>query len=241
MTAFDVIERFPAAMADRAGAWDFIRGFAATWRSPLTEDDGWPEADLDAAEARLGLRLPAALREAYLLFGRRTDLTSLQDVLFGPAHLAVEDQALMFRAENQSAAFWGIPITELDRPDPPVVIRTGMADKAAESWEGWLDRFSHACVEIVLSESLFSSEDLGDNREFDEDEAATLERRFTRLPLPEYPMFQTSVSGIRWFAGPDLIIRDDARTWIWVRARTADALARIRAEPPGEWMMDDSY
>lgn len=35
---------------------------------------GAAAADLDAAEQRLGLPLPAALREAYLLFGRRDDL-----------------------------------------------------------------------------------------------------------------------------------------------------------------------
>ncbi|RBQ15810.1 SMI1/KNR4 family protein [Spongiactinospora rosea] len=241
MTAFEVIRRFPAAMADRAGAWDFIRGFAATWRCPLTEGDGWPEANLDAAEARLGLRLPAALREAYRLLGRRTDLTSLQDVLLSPAQLTVEDQALVFRVENQSVSLWGIPVSHLEQPDPPVVVRMETADHAAETWNGWLDRFSHACVEIVLSESLFSCEQLGDNRELADEEAGTLERRFTRLPLPEYSTSQATVPGVRWFAGPDLIIRDDHRAWMWVRARTADALARIRRELPGEWMMDHSY
>ncbi|WP_220449462.1 SMI1/KNR4 family protein [Nonomuraea longispora] len=119
MTTFEVIQEFPAAMADRAGAWNFIRGFAATWRSPLADGDGWSEADLDAAEARLGLRLPAALREAYQLFGRRTDLTSLQDVLLSPADLKVTDQALVFRVENQAAVFWGIPIAGWSSPTLP--------------------------------------------------------------------------------------------------------------------------
>jgi hypothetical protein len=234
MTTFEVIQEFPAAMADRAGAWNFIRGFAATWRSPLADGDGW-------SEARLGLRLPAALREAYQLFGRRTDLTSLQDELLSPADLKVKDQALVFRVENQATVFWGIPIAELEQPDPPVVLRMDLADKRAESWDGWLDRFSHACVELVLSESLFSSEDLGDNRELAEGEAGALERRFTRLPLPDYPTSQTTVPAVRWFADSDLIIRDDQRTWIWVRARTAEALAQIRIELPGDWMMDYSY
>jgi hypothetical protein len=241
MTTFEVIQEFPAAVADRAGAWNFIRGFAATWRSPLADGDGWSEADLDAAEARLGLRLPAALREAYQLFGRRTDLTSLQDVLLSPADLKVKDQALVFRVENQAAVFWGIPTAELEQPDPPVVLRMDLADKGAERWDSWLDRFSHACVELVLSESLFSSEDLGDNRELAEGESSTLEQRFTRLPLPDYPTSQTTVPAVRWFADPDLIIRDDQRTWIWVRARTAEALAQIRIELPGDWMMDYSY
>jgi hypothetical protein len=238
MTEFDVIQRFPAAMTDRAGAWDFIRGFAASWRSALSDGDGWSMTDLDAAETRLGLRLPAALREAYGLFGRRDDLTSLQDSLLGPADLEVRDGALVFRVENQAAAFWGIPIADLSRPDPPVVLRADLADKSAERWDGWLDRFSQACVEIVLSESLFSSEDLGDNRELGDGEAALLEQRLTRLPIPDYPTSQTEVPAVRWYADPEVIVRDDQRTWIWVRARNAEALDRVRAELPGDWEMD---
>ncbi|MEU6716315.1 hypothetical protein ABZ897_33030 [Nonomuraea sp. NPDC046802] len=235
-----MIQAFPAAMADRLGAWRFIREFAATWRSPLTDDDGFSAADLDAAEARLGLRLPAALREAYELFGRRTDLTSLQDDLLSPADLKIEDGALVFRVENQAVVIWGIQIAELNQPDPPVVLRTNMADKNAETWDRWMDRFSHACVEIVLSESLFSFDELGDNRELSDDEASLLEQRFTRLPLPDYPTSQTTVPAVRWFADQDLIIRDDQRVWVWARARTAEALDQIRTELPGDWMMDYS-
>jgi hypothetical protein len=241
MTGFDVIQEFPAAMADRAGAWQFLRGFAETWRSALTDSDGFSEADLDAAEARLGLRLPAALREAYQLFGRRADLTSLQDTLLEPADLHLDDQVLVFRVENQAVAAWGIPVSELGQPDPPVFIRLDMADKSTEAWEGWLDRFSHACVEIMLSESLFSDEELGDNRELEEGEAGLLEQHYARLPLPDYPTSQTTIPAIRWFAGPNLIARDDQRTWIWARARTGEALDQIRAELPGEWLMEESY
>jgi hypothetical protein len=233
MTGFEVIREFPAAMAGREGAWRFIRGFAAAWGSPPAVGDGWSEPELDATEARLGVRLPVALREAYGLFGRRTDLVGVQDVLLGPDELHIVDKALVFRVESQGAARWGIPLAELERPDPPVMIRLDLADKASESWDGWLDRFSHACVEMVLSESLVSPEELADGRELDDDEGGVLEGRFTRLPLPDYPTSQAA-PGIRWYAGRDVIIRDDG-AMIQVRARTVEALDRVRAELPGEW------
>jgi hypothetical protein len=72
------------------------------------EGDGWSEADIVTEEECLGIRLPAALREAYGLFGRREDLTSNQDFLFSPGELCLSDggQVLIFRHENQGCARW---------------------------------------------------------------------------------------------------------------------------------------
>ncbi|GLY78826.1 hypothetical protein [Actinoallomurus iriomotensis] len=234
---FDVGRELATGIGDRADAWRFIRGFAAGWQAPLTDDDGCPASDLDAAEARLGLRLPTALREAYRLFGRREDLTANQDVLLSPDRLHLDGEVLVFRVENQAVVHWGVPVSELEEPDPSVVVRASLADPSAERWEPWLDRFSLACVEIVLSESLFVSEELGDNRGIADGESDLLERHYTRLPLPDYPTSQTTVPAIRWFAGRDVIIRDDQRTWMWVRARTCEALTTVRTELPGDWIM----
>ncbi|NED52573.1 SMI1/KNR4 family protein, partial [Micromonospora aurantiaca] len=68
--------------------------------------DGTPETELAAAEKKLGVRLPAAVREAYMLFGRREDLHSNMQHLLAPADFYVDDreEALVFREENQGAA-----------------------------------------------------------------------------------------------------------------------------------------
>lgn len=66
---FDLAQEAAASLSSRQGAWRFIRRFAASWLTPLTDDDGWTEADLQAAEQRLGVRLPAAMREAYTCSG----------------------------------------------------------------------------------------------------------------------------------------------------------------------------
>ncbi|MFF5536006.1 SMI1/KNR4 family protein [Streptomyces cinerochromogenes] len=117
---FDLAASLAGGVQGRSGAWTFIQDFAAHWvGAALSSDDGWTEADLDAAEARLGLRLPTALREAYLLFGRRQDLTSNHDALLGPAQLHVDraGEALVFRHENQGAASWGILLGSLQDAD----------------------------------------------------------------------------------------------------------------------------
>ncbi|MGP4024650.1 hypothetical protein [Actinomadura sp. 3N407] len=218
-------------IGDASSAWGFIRDFVASWRVPLAPDDGWPEATLAEAEDRLDLGLPLAMREAYGLFGRRKDLTSIQDELLDPPRLYVDDGVLVFRVENQAVWHWGISVAALDEPDPPVVVRSYMGNDTGR-WEPWLERFSLACVEIVLSGSLFSSEELSDNRPLEDDESGVLSRRYARLPLPEYGTPSTL-----WFTAPDLIMRDDHRVWLWVRARTPDALAEVRRELPGDWLM----
>lgn len=204
--------------------------------SPLGQDDGCGEAELAAAEDRLGLRLPAALREAYGLFGRRADLTSNQDELLSPDELDVDEagEVLVFRVENQACASWGVPLADVDAADPPVVMRLDLEDKQAESWDAWLDRFSLACVEMVLSESLFSDDELAGHRELTEQDVALVEQLYARLPMPEYPVSRT-VPGIRWFAGPDLVLREDGRQVLWVRGRTAESVEEVLHALPGEW------
>jgi hypothetical protein len=234
---FDVGQEVAASLGSRQGAWRFIRRYTESWLTPLTDDDGWTEADLHAAEQRLGLRLPPAIREAYALFGRRQDLTSVQDRLLAPHELEVDmtGEVLVHRVENQSVAVWGVPLAAMDQPDPPVVVARNFEDVG---WEPFLERFSVACVEVVLSESLFSAPlQLSDNRELDPAEVALVGQLFARLALPDYPMWALPGGAVRWFVGPEVLLCDFAGTWLWVRARTTLALEAVRVALPGEWLM----
>ncbi|WNV90599.1 hypothetical protein [Umezawaea sp. Da 62-37] len=229
---FDLAAALAPALHDRETAWTFIRDFAATWSVPLGPDDGDDEAELDAAEARLGLELPRAVREAYRLFGRRADLTRNQDRLLAPGKLFVDRGTLVFREENQGAAHWGLPLELLDHDDPPVTMWMSLADPEADPVTPWLDRFSVACVEMVLSESLFEPEELTDCMDLTEDEAAALETHGTPLPLPDYPAGATDT---RWFTAPDLVMRTHSMRWAWVRARNQEALDAF-VTAPVEWL-----
>ncbi|MCQ4210497.1 SMI1/KNR4 family protein [Streptomyces longispororuber] len=234
---FDLAASLVSGIEGRRGAWTFIQGFAAHWvGAALGSNDGWTQADLDAAEERLGFRLPAALREAYLLFGRRQDLTSNHDVLLGPAELYVDDakEALVFRHENQGAASWGVLLDSLQDDDPAVFIRLDLADKSAERWEDWLERLSLCFVEIILSESLQADEELCDFLDPDGDSLELLETNSVRLPFPAYPIGEET----RWFLGQDVLLRDDDGAAVLARGRTAENLDRIRDLIPGDWLND---
>ncbi|MFF8691860.1 SMI1/KNR4 family protein [Streptomyces sp. NPDC015144] len=213
---------------DRQAAWSFVRAFARDWSPrPLTAADGRASAELDAAAERLGLPLPAALREAHHLLGLRPDLTSNQDTLLAPEDLYLDEDrgVLVFRVENQSCAYWGIRVTDLGQEDPPVVFRLDVPRPTADDWIAWLDRLSVALVELVLSEALCADEDLMGWLDPEDIPAA-----FRRLPLPEYPTAQ--LPGSRWYAHDGVVIRDDHGTAL-LRARTEADLDRFDGEYEG--------
>jgi hypothetical protein len=122
---FDAGEALPGGLVDRRQAWDFIRRFAAEWTAPLGPGDGFRRDTWLAAEQRIGAGLPAALRESYLLFGRRSDLTARQDRLVPPFELGLDDPGshVVFRVENQGCAEWGVAVADLASADPPVYVR----------------------------------------------------------------------------------------------------------------------
>jgi len=226
-----------AGVRDARSAFAFIEWFSREWLAPLRDGDGCTAEEVAAAEERLGLRLPASMAAFYRLVGRRRDLTSNQDHLVPLNSLTVGDGELTYRIENQGCASWGIRVSDLGLADPPVVFG-GYGDGTPR--RPFLGLFSLAAVEVVLSEALFrGTEGRYDNRQLDEAAIVRLEGKYERLPFPGYsgwwqPEVQASV---RWFGGPDVLLREDSRTWLWVLARNTAALARLREALPGEWLI----
>lgn len=239
MSAKRAITKAIATIDDAESASRFIEWFAEHWLSPLAEDDGCTTEEITAAEYRLGLRLPSTLTSCYRLLGRRSDLTSRQDSLLRPDQLRLDEDVLVFRVENQHCAIWGIRASQLAQPDPPVVFRELSRD-GHTPWRPFLERLSLAMVEMVLSEALLSAEaddDVSDNRELDEETLQGIEEHFERVPFPDYPLWADADGPpVRWFAGTDVILRDDARQWLWVRSRSTARLDTFRATFPGEWI-----
>lgn len=109
-------------------------------------------------------------------------------------------------------------------------------------WHPYLDRPSLAIVDMLLSEWVFRGDDLAvaDNRELDDDALQVLESTFARLPIPDCPMWTDPSAGgpkWRWFTGLGAVLRNDADTWLWVRASSEQALAAVRDAMPGDWLM----
>ncbi|MFD9003020.1 SMI1/KNR4 family protein [Streptomyces sp. NPDC059582] len=190
-----------------------------------------------AAEADLGFELPPALREGYALFGRRDDLTRQQDPLVCPTGLYVDDArngVLVFRRENQDCAYWGIPLAQIERDDPPVVVQSHAG------WIPFLARMSLAWAELVLSESLFGADSHYDACELPDTLTPRLDARYVRVALPDHPMWASEDdSPVRWYAAPGRLVRRDGlqdHSWIHARGRTATDLEAIREELPGPWV-----
>ncbi|MFE0733233.1 SMI1/KNR4 family protein [Streptomyces antibioticus] len=202
---FDAAEAMHDRISDRSEAWDFIRAFAAGWYSPLTDGDGVGQEELKQIEGRLGLSVPTALREAYLLFGQRPELFEHQDPMLPPSGLFVHEDlggVLCFRSENQGCAFWGVRLCDLGEADPPVVVQS------REGWRPFMDKVSLACVELVLSESLLSDGPLYNACELPAEVVSQIPQLFQRIPLPDYPMWTgDDESPVRWFSAPGLLLR----------------------------------
>lgn len=89
---------------------------------PWQPGDGYEEGALAAAETQCGVRVPATLRLFYETWGRRRDLTQLQEHLLAPDEWVVHAGALIFCVENQGITYWAVRQEALAQTNPPVVI-----------------------------------------------------------------------------------------------------------------------
>lgn len=226
---FDLHAELARAVSDASGAWRFIDLFAAHYASPIIAGRGYDDAELRQAEMRLGLSLPTSMRAAYALLGRRPDLTAAQDRLLTPHQLEIDvtGRVLVFRVENQGCTQWGIPLSAVGEPDPPVVFSDA-------GWHPFLDRFSLACVEMVLSEWSVGA-DYGINCEPERETITLMEQRLRRLALPDYPPWWWRTGGpVRWFEKSGAILLEHPG-WLWVGAASPDGIAAVRQTLPADW------
>src|SRR5258706_7718472 len=105
---------------------------------PWQQGDGYEEDVIAAAEARCGVRLSVTLRSFYRMWGRRQDLTRMNEVLLAPDEWVVHAGALIFCVENQSCWYWALPLAALTQADPPVVQAESGRERAV--WGGEDDR-----------------------------------------------------------------------------------------------------
>lgn len=112
---------------------------------PLAPEDGEPAESIEAAEARLGIRLPAALRDYYLVAGRFDPLNQAHNRLFPPGDWFVDAGRLVFMEENQAVVFWGVVP---DGDDPPVWQGVNLTDQPIE-WHEEVERCSEFLVVML--------------------------------------------------------------------------------------------
>jgi len=109
---------FQTIPVKRQARWRLMNSIIQEWLRPLTAADGFPPDELDQVEARLGCKLPRALREWYQLAGHARDIWSRQDRLVLPV---IDREVLVFCVESQAIWSMGVRMSDLGRADPPVV------------------------------------------------------------------------------------------------------------------------
>jgi hypothetical protein len=102
-------------MEDR---WAEVKRFISEWYRPLQEGDGYSEEEVQEAEVRLGIKFPDALRELYLLFGKRDEIVWTYNVLQPLDRLRIVQGHLVFWEENQEVYNWCIKPEDMSLPNP---------------------------------------------------------------------------------------------------------------------------
>jgi hypothetical protein len=216
---------FKVLPEERSRKWDLLRELVAAWYRPLSEGDGVSSTELDAAEERLGIRLPEALREWYLLAGRRQDIWSRQDALLSPDELHVIDGMLIVYVENQAVVKWGVRKQDLNLDDPSFFVE---AIDEPGSWLEEAETISEFAVSMFLHAVRWSDQSAyRANAAGNAIALQAIKARYLHFPVRDWhwPLYPSRV-----FGAPDILViteglADDC--WLWIAARTENAFRNL--------------
>ncbi|MEU8015980.1 hypothetical protein AB0B74_08440 [Micromonospora parva] len=231
-TGFDLPARLARAVTNTASELRFLREYATYQGCPIGRAD---RPDRNGIAPELRTSLPRAFARAYDLIGGRDDPARRGDRLLRPAELHVDGEMLVFRVAEDGAAEWAVPLDDTLRAGTPVMIRVD--GYAGGEWRPYLGRVSTAFVEMMMSEALFGTVRFAGHRGLDEQTLTELERRYPRLPLPDHLLWsRPDGPPVRWFSGPQVVLRDDGRHRLRVQADTAEAFEAVKFTLPGDWV-----
>src|SRR5262245_40191551 len=94
--AVHLAKAFASLPDDRAERWRRVASFVREWHGGLAPADGVSERRIKRTEERLGIRLPAALREFYQQFGWKQEITIAFDMLVPIRRLERRRDLLVF-------------------------------------------------------------------------------------------------------------------------------------------------
>lgn len=203
----------------RGHRWRLAEEFIDIWHGGLKRGDGYSDAELEAAEDRIGCRMPKALREWYRFGGRRAAIWSVQDHLCPPEQVRFEDKhGLVFRRENQGCTQWAIRPVHLKQPDPPVF--GGDGDRMVA------DSVSAFALFVLVYEAQFTS--IWCQLHFDgPDDELPLFDRFHSMHLP----WQYWHPGeVRFFDTSDTILISDPDDLWYAFYRTEESYLQLVAD-----------
>src|SRR5262249_26178212 len=80
---------------------------------PLTHREGRSQTRIRAVERRLGVHLPKALRDYYLVAGTERRFNQIFNHLYAPEEWFIDGEKLVFMEENQAVVLWAT-VTSLE-------------------------------------------------------------------------------------------------------------------------------
>jgi len=99
---------------------EYYRTLFQSFGYPLTERTAIAPKVLAAAERRLGVKIPQALRDYYLVAGAERRFGKSCNRFLPPQAWTIEQRRLVFMEENQSVAWWGVSLRHAGAEDPQV-------------------------------------------------------------------------------------------------------------------------
>ena len=195
--------------------WFIIRG------EPSTR--GVNPAELAAAERRLGLALPRALRDWHLLLGALSEVWNVQDRLLAPDGLRAHAGRLEVATENQGVVTWSIALADIALPDPPVWVSD---QQDAEVHHPAASSVTEFALQLLALNAKFSDRELlRANGQASDAAIEVLSGSLPRLPFGDlhWPPYPTRLYGTE-----GLVAEVDCQTWIWLTALDPHAFDRHR-------------
>jgi len=98
----------------------FYRGIYSSFDAPLKDGAAMTASTIDAASTRLGITVPTALRDFYLVAGRERRFNQVHNRFIAPKEWSIDRQRLVFLEENQAVVFWGVSLRTSANDDPSV-------------------------------------------------------------------------------------------------------------------------
>jgi len=217
--------------------WAAIKQFVAQWHPPLAPEDGLLLEDIRAAESGSDVPFPLALREWYLLGGRRSDLNAALNDLLSPAQLKVRDEHLVFFLENQAVVRWGIRVSDLGMADPPVYLDNDFTVPPAPPAHPWIlenATLSEFLLQMIMLHTLICGP-AQDHlfRGWAEIDAATLEQMATLFPRFNLPLWHWPRYPTQFFGTDEVLFLVDGALWLWVAAQSLSAWKHLEERLPG--------
>jgi hypothetical protein len=222
-------QNFAARLAAREDRWSLLKDFVAEWHTPIQEGDGYSVEDIDAAEQRLSLELPLALREYYLLLGKREDLVAAANFLVSPDELEVRDGLLVFYSGPQGVLEWGIRRRDLKLDDPPAYLNDSGIHETPQKPIRENETLSEFVLQMLVVETAYFSK-LGGSVETDAKTLEAFQQTLTPLGLPDwhwpdYPCRSYGAIDILINAMPST--RQSGKQFLLIGANTKDAVQRV--------------